>query len=257
MKRAVLLSLVLLLSIGVAAPFFTDWSEASKPGVQNRRKKIRKYSRAWWRIYRAKQRRARALAQRRAELAQRRVVLAKDAEISSTQPVPVLGNEAPPVGWNRQVAAGGNDVEFRVADERGQQIGSAQLTVVGAAMPEQEASAPERMRKQMLSGVSISALRRTVIDKMIKEEGYIVNDYQRDVNGKKVFVVEARSDANGATKSRLFYFTEVDGRIYSLSTNVPNELTEKVAADSEKVITAMIRNSTGSDSTVQTAANPR
>ena len=141
-------------------------------------------------------------------------------------------------------------MQFRVADQNGQQIGSASLSFVSAAMPSNEADMTEKARKQMLGGISVSALRRTVIDKMIKENGWVVNDYQRIVDGKKVFVVVAQSSNAGVVQSRQFYFTEVDGRIYSLATNAPNDYSEKVAADSEKVLSAMSRN----NRPVQTAA---
>jgi hypothetical protein len=40
----------------------------------------------------------------------------------------------------------------------------------------------------------------------------------------------------------MFYFTEVDGKIYSVSTNAPNASSEKIAAESEKVIDSLMRN---------------
>ncbi|MGI8555351.1 MAG: hypothetical protein ACR2LT_03200, partial [Pyrinomonadaceae bacterium] len=73
---------------------------------------------------------------------------------------------------------------------------------------------------QAVGGVSTSALRRTVIDRMMKEDGWVVNDYQKDLGGKKVYVVVAQSKgANNQVQSRLFYFTEVEGKIYSVATN--------------------------------------
>lgn len=257
MKRVTTLFLIFVFSIGVMLPLVTDWSEASKSKVykKKKKKKIKKYSKAWWKMYRAKKRRARLLAARRRALAKRRQMasvanprnnsVAKSEatatvrerkspeKVSFAQPAPVLGKDA-------SVAAGGSDMEFRVADQNGQQIGSAQLSVVGVAMPQNEDGASEKTRKQMLGGVPVSALRRTVIDRMIKENGYIVNDYQRIVDGKRIFVVVAQSStADGSTQSRQFYFTEVDGRIYSLSTNAPSDYSDKVAADSEKLLRAM------------------
>lgn len=252
MKRAMALFLVMVFSIGVMLPFATDWSEASKAKIHKKKKKIKKYSKAWWKMYRAKKRRARLLAARRRALAKRRAVAAarnnpavakpqvvatgsskSNAEkVAVVKPAPVLGKDVP-------VAAGGSDLEFRVADQNGQQIGSAQLSVIGVAMPQNEDGQSEKTRKQMLAGVPVSALRRTVIDRMIKENGWIVNDYQRVVDGRRVFVVVAQSSAGGATQSRQFYFTEVDGRIYSLSTNAPTDYSDKVAADSEKLLRAM------------------
>lgn len=269
MKRLTTLFLIMVFTIGVMLPFATDWSEAAKPKIfKKKKKKIKKYSKAWWKMYRAKKRRARLLAARRRALAKRRQAAAAAAagarnnpaakpevvmatgrskpsqeKASLAKPTPVLGKDA-------SVAAGGSDMEFRVADQNGQQIGSAQLSVIGVAMPQNEDGASEKTRKQMLAGVPVSALRRTVIDRMIKENGYIVNDYQRIVDGKRIFVVVAQSSTvDGSTQSRQFYFTEVDGRIYSLSTNAPSDYSDKVAADSEKLLRAM----TGGNRPVQTA----
>lgn len=258
MKRVMALFLVMVFSIGIMLPFATDWSEASKPKVhKKKKKKIKKYSKAWWKMYRAKKRRARLLAARRRALAKRRAEAAARAQnnpavaqpeaaapgraksmaekVAAPRPAPVLGKDVP-------VAAGGSDLEFRVADQNGQQIGSAQLSVIGVAMPQNEEGQSEKTRKQMLAGVPVSALRRTVIDRMIKENGWIVNDYHREVDGRRVFVVVAQSSNGGATQSRQFYFTEVDGRIYSLSTNAPADYSDKVASDSEKLLRAMTHN---------------
>lgn len=243
----------MLLSVGVMLPLATDWSAASRPQARKKHKKIKKYSRAWWRQYRAKQRRQREVAMRKRAAASRRAALAKTREtngnanqtpaVTIAQYVPALGNNAPE-NWKGQVAPTGNgELQFNVSDQGGQQIGSAQLAVVGPAMPGADDNSSERARNKTLGGVPVSALRRTVIDRMIREQGWVVNDYQREVGGKRVFVVAAQTPGNGGVNARLFYFTEVDGRIYSLSTNSANDFTEKVAADSEKVLSAMHRNS--------------
>ena len=67
--------------------------------------------------------------------------------------------------------------------------------------------------------------------------GWVVNDFQKEIGGKNVYVVVAQSQANGGrVNSRMFYFTEVDGRIYSVATNSQAEAAERVADESEKVI---------------------
>jgi hypothetical protein len=76
---------------------------------------------------------------------------------------------------------------------------------------------------------------------MIREEGWIVNDYQREVGGKRIFVVVAQTQNAGSTNSRLFYFTAVDGRIYSLSTTAPKDYSDKIAADSEQFLEKLQR----------------
>lgn len=243
MKRAIVLSLVMLLSIGIIMPLTTNWSEASKNKVHRKNKKVKKYSRAWWKTYRAKLRRNRALAARKRALAARR----KADTANVTKTVKVAPNastvvDTPIAGWQGESISPNGEAKYRVADSSGRSIGSAQLSVVGAAMPQPEGIVmPAKMRDKTLAGVPVNSLRRTVIDKMIREEGWIVNDYQREVNGKKVFVVVAQTNGGGAVNSRLFYFTEVGGRIYSLSTNAPSDYSDKIAADSEQFIQKLQR----------------
>jgi hypothetical protein len=106
----------------------------------------------------------------------------------------------------------------------------------------QAAVMPQRKQSQSLSGVPVSALRRTVIDKMIKEGGWVVNDYQKEINGRRVFVVQAQTpasaDGRNPAQSETYYFTEVDGRIYSLATTAPVDAADRVAAGSEQVMSS-------------------
>ncbi|MGE3465570.1 MAG: hypothetical protein AB7J13_01440, partial [Pyrinomonadaceae bacterium] len=70
--------------------------------------------------------------------------------------------------------------------------------------------------------------------------GWVVNDYQKQISGQEVYVVVAQSQAkNGAVHSRMFYFTEVDGKVYSVATNSPLQQTERLAEESEKVINSL------------------
>ena len=70
----------------------------------------------------------------------------------------------------------------------------------------------------MLGGASFTDLRRIVIDKMISAGGWVVNDCQREINGaSRVRCDRADAASNGKPEQVWnFYFTEVDGRIYSL-----------------------------------------
>jgi hypothetical protein len=63
-----------------------------------------------------------------------------------------------------------------------------------------------------------------------------VNDYQKSIGGRTVYVVVAQSQTGGRVNSRMFYFTEADGRIYSVATNSPAEAADRIAEESEKVI---------------------
>lgn len=258
MLRAIALALTLMLSLGAIIPLATDYTEAGPKKQQaKKRKKLKKYSKAWWRAYRARQNRRKTLAARKRALQQRQEMLAKQYSDGNESPNASDGarrvsasmkensaqallpsGEAAPNSWKRS-ADGKGELQYRVDDESGRQIGSAQLSVVGPTMG---TDVDNGGRNKTLGGVSTSALRRTVIDRMMKEEGWVVNDYQQEVDGKKIFVVVAQSKgANNQIQSRMFYFTEVEGKIYSLSTNAPSESSERLARESERVINSLQR----------------
>lgn len=129
-------------------------------------------------------------------------------------------------------------LQFNVQDEKtGTQFGSAAISVIGPAVENNQVI---NSRVKTVGGVSTTALRRTVIDQMIREEGWVVNDYEKDVNGKKVYVVVAQApDANNQVENRMYYFTEADGKIYSIATKAPEKGSEKLAEESEKVIDSL------------------
>lgn len=251
MWRAILLTLGLMLSLGLVIPLLTDNTEASSPRHYKKHKKYKKYSKQWWRAYYARQRRKKVLALRKRELQMRQETLAKQSEsgapsadgdksrqvaVKDTQEVLPSGENAPS-GWKRDQTSK-SELKFRVSDDGGNQIGSASITVVGPAA----GADSDSFRSKAVGGVSTSALRRTVIDRMMKEDGWVVNDYQKDLGNKKVYVVVAQSkDAAGQVLSRMFYFTEVEGKIYSVATNSSNESSERLAQESEKVITSLQR----------------
>lgn len=255
MWRAILLTLGLMLSLGLVVPLLTDNTEASSPRHYKKYKKYKKYSRQWWRAYHARQRRKKALALRKRDLQMRQETLAKQSEngepaangdkarqiavkdnVNPAQEVLPSGENAPS-GWKRDQTSK-SELKFRVSDDGGNQIGSASITVVGPAT----GADSDNVRNKAVGGVSTSALRRTVIDRMMKEDGWVVNDYQKDLGNKKVYVVVAQSkDAAGQVSSRMFYFTEVEGKIYSVATNSTNESSERLAQESEKVITSLQR----------------
>lgn len=255
MKRAITLTLLVLLSVGVLVPLTTSWSEASrKRAQQQQQRKVKKYSRAWWRAYYAKMRRNRLAAQRRRELMAQKPAT-NSGDLNKMKVVPVVDDKTanqPVSGWTGESVQNG-EAKFRVSDASGNQIGSAQLAVVAAAMPEPAYEIPAKQRAQMLGGVSIANFRRAVIDRMIREEGWIVNDYSQEIAGKKVFIVVGQTSKNGATSSRLFYFTEIDNRIYSLSTTAPADYADKLASDAELFIRKMQRGNSTQEVSAATA----
>jgi hypothetical protein len=96
----------------------------------------------------------------------------------------------------------------------------------------------------MLAGVNVSDLRRIVIDKMVVSGGWVTNDFVRDVNGSRVFVVTARTPKDGRAPEKVwtFYFTEVAGRIYGLTTDSSVEQAERMTSEAERFITNLRTN---------------
>jgi hypothetical protein len=118
------------------------------------------------------------------------------------------------------------------------------LSVVATAMNQQSG-------RKDVAGVSTTVLRRTVIDQMIREQGWVENDFEKYVNGKKVFVVVAKAPSTGGNvKSRIFYFTESKGQIFSLSTVAPDSSSTQIADKSKKLVQTL---QTGSNGPVQSA----
>jgi hypothetical protein len=249
--RAIALSIALLVGVGVIVPLATESTEAVgwKLRKSKKQKRYKKYSKRWWRQYRAKMRRKRALAARRRALRLRQLRLARvrraqkagsirkpvvaRAAVPASEPSASLlpTGQAAPEGWRKGNSTAG-EIQFRVDDSSGIQVGTAAISVVGPAMGESR----DIGRNKMLAGVPTTSLRREVINRMIAENGWVVNDYQKDIGGKKVYVVVAQSQSGSRVNSRMFYFTEVDGRIYSVATNTSVDSAERIAAESEKVI---------------------
>jgi len=235
MLRTITLSLLMLISVGVMLPFASSTAHGirqSSAAQQHRR--YRRHSRAWWRRHRARLRLRRALA-----LAHRKAPLgpvfsdSKNADASAAV-LPKL-----PAGWNNPTVANGGEVRFRT--EASATIPSqGTLSVVARSRPN-PAYLTQREQRTMLAGVSFSDLRRIAIDKMINAGGWVVNDYERQVNGARVFVVIAQTPSDGRSpeKSWNFYFAEVDGKIYSLTLNTPLQFSDKLAAEGQRFLSSL------------------
>ncbi len=249
MVRAIVLSIALLIGLGTIIPLATDMAEAGPKKSKRYKKKqrgwkgVKKYSKRWWQLYRAQQRRKSSSAhgQRALRLRQLRLAKLRQAETAAAEPNVVktkpandaapalLPSGAPaPANWKRGSETG-SELQFSVDGGNG----TAAIAVVGPAMGE----TVDTGRNRTVGGVPTTSLRREVINRMIRENGWVVNDYQKSIGGKSVYVVVAQSQGSaGRVKSRMFYFTEVNGRIYSVSTNSHTEAAEKIAEESEKVI---------------------
>lgn len=247
--RAIALSVALLFGIGIIIPLSTDSTEAGPRKHRKHQKHYKKYSKGWWRQYRARQRKKKALLARRRALRLRQLRLARERAAGQKDPAVAAAvnksvekktavlpsGEKAPAGWKTNEATPA-ELNFRVDDSAGSQVGSASISVVGPAIGDNTPS----VRGKAVGGIPTTSLRRDVINKMIQENGWIVNDYQKEIGGRQVYVVVAQSQAkNGKVQSRMFYFTEVEGRIYNVATNSPVEESERLAAESEKVISSL------------------
>ncbi|PYS99797.1 MAG: hypothetical protein DMF63_09885 [Acidobacteria bacterium] len=235
----------MLIGIGTIIPLGTDYAEAGPRTSKKykKHKKYKKYSKRWWRQYHARMKRKRALQARRRSLRLHQLRLARKRSNENRTAKPVVAaakakpaessvamlpsGSAAPAGWRRATSSS-SEVNFSVDNGNG----SAAISVLGPATGE----TVDTGRNQMVGGVSTSALRREVINRMIRENGWVVNDYQKSIGGRSVYVVVAQSQSGGHVQSRMFYFTEADGRIYSVATNSAAGAADRIAEESEKVI---------------------
>ncbi|HEX6043339.1 MAG TPA: hypothetical protein VFZ22_02535 [Pyrinomonadaceae bacterium] len=118
--------------------------------------------------------------------------------------------------------------------------GQMNLSVVALSRPN-PVFLTAREQKRMLAGVPVNDLRRIVIDKMVASGGWVVNDFVRDVNGNRVFVVTARTPKDALTpeKAWTFYFTEAGGRVYGLTTEAPVEYADRMTVEAERFIESL------------------
>lgn len=253
MIRAIALSIALLIGIGTLIPLATEMAEAGAKKTKRYKKKrawkgVKKYSKRWWQLYRAQERRKKRLRAQRRKLRLKQIRLAQARKAQTAKPQPKAAAQVPvpepkaapamlpsgdpaPATWKRGQASG-SELQFSVDNG----AGSAAISVVGPATGETVNTG----RHRTVGGVPTTSLRREVINRMIRENGWVVNDYQKDIGGKPVYVVVAQSQApGGRVSSRMFYFTEVNGRIYSVATDSRTDAAERIAEESEKVITSL------------------
>jgi hypothetical protein len=220
-----------------------------------KRRHHRYHSRAWWRRYRARMRQKKLAA----ELAHRNATLSLPNNISLGDVSGVSGPALPSLPANSAVATtlpppvmtesvSNGAVRPRVVnpahpafkESPSKLPGQMNLAVVALSRPN-PAFLTSREEKKMLGGVAIGDLRRMVIDKMVSSGGWVVNDYVREVNGARVFVVTARTPKDALTpeKAWTFYFTEAGGRIYGLTTDSPVEFADRMSTEAERFIESL------------------
>ena len=267
MLRAAVISLLILVTVAVTLPLVDSSAHNNGRSSASRRHHMgRRHSRAWWRRYRARLRRQRTEQRRKQALQAVRgqsLNAAADSHNNAVSPdkvfTPIIGKlSAPgngprnpasavslPNGWSRRVTANGES-KFVVNASNGQYIGAATLSLVNAHASG-ETIMTARANRRMLGGVPLAELRRTVIDKMVLSSGWVVNDLQREIEGKAVFIVLAQtaasSDGHTPQLFWVFYFTEVEGRIYSLAASSLLEFSDRIVDESAQFISSFHVNS--------------
>jgi hypothetical protein len=256
MLRRLALLLGLVISIVVMLPFATSTAHNLRSTFSSRSHRFHHHSRKWWRRHRAMlRRRQAAIARRRALQAALRNnppgsmtadgrTVANHAALPGAMSLPESvynnGAFAMPLPNNWSASATRNGSSFTIEPPNGAPEAQASLAVVALAPPSNAVQPLPSEQRKMLGGVAYTDLRRTVIDKMITAGGWVVNDRQREIGGHKVFEVIAQTPANSGTKSDQvwnFYFTEINGRVYSLTTRSAAGASSKVATDAEQFIT--------------------
>jgi len=266
MLRIISIALILVLSIGVMLPLGNEAHGIRQTVEIGQSHHHRYHSRGWWRRYRARQRQKRLAA----EMAHRNASLALpqnlsvseisglsapslpsqpvNAEAGTALPPPVMmAASAQPVsapaatnGATRPRVVNPNHPAFTPAASIAKAPGTMNLAVVALSRPN-PAFLTSREEKKMLGGVNVADLRRIVIDKMVASGGWVVNDFVREVNGARVFVVTGRTPKDALTpeKAWTFYFTEAGGRIYGLTTDAPVEYAERMTGEAERFIDSL------------------
>jgi len=235
MLRKFALAMLLVLSLVTILPFARSAAHGIGQAILHRHHH-RHHSRRWWRHHRAMMRR------RQAARAHRNAPLAPAADAVMPMPPNVVLPSAvvpeAPGTWSSLPASKGQ-LRFK-ANAPGTAAGQATLAVVALSRPA-PAFLTIKEQKQMLAGVSFSELRSTVIDRMVKEGGWVTNDFEREVGGRRVFIVTAQTPADGRAPDQAwnFYFTEVNGRIYSLTTQAGLQSAQRMATEAEKFITSL------------------
>lgn len=143
-----------------------------------------------------------------------------------------------PSAWSSAASSSRNgEMRFNVRGADGRVRSSAVWSRVN--LQSAVSSAPDA-RSKTFGGVPLTLLRRTVINRMVAEGGWVTNDTQKQFGERNVFVVTAQSiAAGGERRAWTFYFTETEGQIYSLATNAPSEFADTLAAESEKAVVAL------------------
>jgi hypothetical protein len=230
MLRTIAISLIFLLSVGVMLPFANSAHGVRQSTQVGMRRHHRYHSRAWWRRYRArlrKKRAAAALAHRNAMLGQPQNIPVGELSLDLRPTVPALP----------ATTITPSEVRPSISTSPEKLPGQMNVSIVALSRPN-PVFLTAREESKMLGGTTVSDLRRIVIDKMMVAGGWVINDFVREINGARVFVVTARTprDTRSPEKMWTFYFTEADGRIYGLTTEASVDSADRMSTEAERFI---------------------
>jgi hypothetical protein len=142
-----------------------------------------------------------------------------------------------PSSWRSLSANALGEMRFSVRAADGHNAGMVTWTRVAGV---NATAGVTTARTKTLAGVAFAELRRKVIDRMLAEGGWVVNDLERQMGGRHTFVVVAESaNADGAHLAWVFYFTEFNGQIYGLTTSTRADEAPALAADAEQFVAAL------------------
>jgi hypothetical protein len=233
MLRTITLSLLMLISVVAMLPFASSTAHGIRQSVSSGRY-YKRHSRAWWRRYRARVRRKREAAL----AAHRNALLGPSLTLPTTGFDQMIAQPAAPAV---DTAAAASAADMKLSPTKVINVpGQVSLSVVALSRPN-PAYLSSREQGRMLAGLNVADLRRIVIDKMLTSGGWVTNDYIREVSGERVFVVTAQTPADGRSpeKSWCFYFTEVNGRIYNLTTNTAPQYSDRMALEAQRFIESL------------------
>jgi hypothetical protein len=278
--RILSIFLLVVVMVSAGLPLTESLAKWSRRSAVSQHKRHRHHSRAWWRRHRAllRARRERAderrlqrlnnspetlsAGRRNAPAAQTSLLSFNSADASTpvaSSPAPNAAvsfapNAAsnavarttllpfdfmPPHTWTPVRKSRPGAAVFTVTTPDGRNAGTAVVAPVSLSNAEL-AGSPANSKTKTVGGLSVTALRRTVIDRMVAEGGWVTNDFVQEMHGRRVFVVLAQTGAPGmASQSWAFYFTEIDGRVYSLATTAPIEFAEPLAAGCEQFMASL------------------
>lgn len=258
MLRAAALSLLMFCSVAITLPVVDSLAQGLRVDRPSASRSVRRRrSRAWWRRYRARlarrraaEARARQLAVLRGEEPPRTENLDRSRFSNAVAATGGVFNDPSgqwsmklPRGWSNRPAIQNGEMRFRVFERSGKPIGQAAFAFVTSAQTLPDATLSARARKQLLAGVPFSELRRAVIDRMVMSNGFVTNDMEREIEGRRVYVVLAQTaaSADGRTPEQFltFYFTEFEGRIYSLGVAATRETADRLNAEAEQVLNSL------------------